>query len=313
MRTIPRGYHAPEGVREAVHRLSRTTLVMPMLVALVDQGLILTPGLLVVDHGNLPLIFVIFAYAVFAILATRSMRGLECLVHEASHWNWSRRSRRMNDVLANVMAAWPVLSQVTSYRTTHFVHHRELGGDQDTDWVRWQRLHLEDLDRTRPCLFVIGLLKRSAAYVPSWWWAIGVNRKTVVRFLAWHGVYVVSLILILGVERGLVCWLLSWAIPLFILLPGLRFCGEIEEHEYYRSTDVLHATYTNIGWLQRLIFHPHGDGYHTAHHLFPSVPFYRVRRLHQLLVARDAIHFGAEVPVRHGVLDVSTGSRSRQG
>ena len=61
-------------------------------------------------------------------------QGLECLVHEASHYNWSRH-RRLNDLAANVLAAIPVFSTVGRYRVGHFIHHRMKGAEDDPKFV----------------------------------------------------------------------------------------------------------------------------------------------------------------------------------
>jgi len=49
----------------------------------------------------------ILAYCPVAVLIARQLRGLENLVHEGAHWNWTRR-RLLNDVLVDLMAAFPV-------------------------------------------------------------------------------------------------------------------------------------------------------------------------------------------------------------
>jgi len=46
--------------------------------------------------------------------------------------------------------------------------------------------------------------------------------------------------------------------------------------------------------LGRALLFPHHVNYHLEHHLYPAVPHYRLPRLHQLLVEKDALD-GAEV------------------
>jgi fatty acid desaturase len=122
-------------------------------------------------------------------------------------------------------------------------------------------------------------------YLLGWWAAIGVDRRTMRRCISWHAIVVLVSIFFLPVNLVLWVWALAWPIPFFLILPGVRFIGEIEEHRYDGVQTVIEATYTNVGTLQRLIFHPHGDAYHTFHHLFAAVPFFRVHKLHNRLMA----------------------------
>jgi fatty acid desaturase len=209
----------------------------------------------------------------------------------------------VNDRVADALAAWPVLSEVHRYAETHIPHHINLGSDGDTDLLRWRELRIELLDRTRRSLYLIGIAQRLARYVPGWWKAIGVRRATVARFCAWHGAWLSGLALWTSPREAGAVWLLGWFVPLTLVLPVLRFIGEIEEHSYSDSMTVFTSTYTNIGFWQRLVFHPHNDAFHTVHHLFPSVPFFRVRRLHRHLVEREPALFGRRVPIRHSVVD----------
>ena len=85
------------------------------------------------------------------------------------------------------------------------------------------------------------------------------------------------------------------------------FVGESGEHAYRGTTTVFEATVSSLGLAQRLMFHPHGDGYHTVHHMWPGVPHFRIGRLHRVLIERDP-EFAARLRFRTRVLeDVRTG------
>jgi len=274
---------------------------MALLYAFTDHAAILLVGIAAVfGLSHIALGIWIPVYIFFAIVAARQMRGLECLVHEASHYNWTRK-HRLNDNLANLLGAWPVLSQVRTYRKTHQLHHLRLGTDADTDLVRWNKLRLHELDRTKPLMFGLGLARRIIPYVPGWWWAIGVDPGTVARFVLWHLVLVAILAALTSPAHALLIWLFGWLIPLFIVLPVIRFIGELEEHNY-PLTSVIESTNTNIGLVHRVLLHPHGDGYHTLHHLFPTIPFFRVAAVHRQLMKMDPENYGSRVPIRYRVL-----------
>lgn len=281
---LTRGYRFSGWLLEELKVLQRTSLLRSCASAVLDLVLIFACGALGWWFLKmLPLVVAIAAIVPLTVVAARSMRALECLVHDASHKNWSRK-QRVNDVAANLLAGWPLMNDVDSYRRTHLLHHSELGEVGDTDLARWVELDLANLQRGDPLRFGAGLVKRLVPYMIGWWRAIGLSWGTVGKFVSWQAVLFVAAFLIFGLEVAVPVWIVGWAIPFFFVLPIVRFVGEIEEHRYDGTETVVEATYTNTGFLQRLVFHPHADAYHTFHHLLASVPFYRVRRCHLRLM-----------------------------
>jgi len=86
-------------------------------------------------------------------------------------------------------------------------------------------------------------------------------------------------------------FLLYWLVPIAtwgLLISSLR--GFAEHYpdgafEYPRKTSIdLFRTRDVIpGWFDRLFITTRGSNYHLTHHLFPSVPFYRLARLQREL------------------------------
>src|SRR5207247_754591 len=88
-------------------------------------------------------------------------------------------------------------------------------------------------------------------------------------------------------------YLLLWWLPLVTVFPACFRIRTAAEHSglggeggrYRRETvDVLSSTRTVLGnALDRLFLGPHNVSYHIEHHLYPSVPFYRLRELARIL------------------------------
>ncbi len=291
--SAPRGYAARKDLATFIKQASQPRTLRSLVTMGSDHLVILGAGVasfICLQYATIWLALIIVP--VCWLLAGRAARGLECLVHEASHYNISR-NRRINDLLADFVCAWPVLSQVAKYRKSHLVHHRAFGHATDPDRIRSEKLDLLTLDRSNGFTFARGIAIRLFPYVPGWWWAIGVDVGTVLRFVLWHSLFVLlPASIFLGVAAALWLWVLMWGIPVFFVLPVIRFIAEAAEHDYDErigETQVIFkTTWSNVGWIHHWLFHPHNDGFHAVHHLYPSVPHHALPDVHARLMREDA-------------------------
>ncbi|MGH9213656.1 MAG: fatty acid desaturase family protein [Acidimicrobiales bacterium] len=308
--TIPyeRGYARPPSIREAVAEAHRTSLLRTTAATALEYSIAIaaaTASIAAIRHWPLYLAAPVVGVALVAI--ARVQRALECLVHEASHYNWSR-SRRVNDVLADTLVAAPVLSRVARYRRGHLVHHARFGTPADPDLRRYREFDLEGIDRCTRVAFVQALFSRALPYAVGWWSAIGTDRRAVVRSMGWYGVAVAVTTLFVGLMTAVLAWAVWW-VALLVVLPFIRLVGESSEHIYAGTSTVFDATITNTGHLQRLFIHPHGDAFHTLHHLWPRVPHHRLESLHSALCTMDIARYGSQLRRRRRVRDRPTLSR----
>lgn len=303
---FPRTYSAPAHLREAIRDLHETSSARSVATAAADHlaifGLI---ALSLAAYLALPLArwlaLVVNLLALVGI--ARFQRGLECLVHEGSHYNWDRSHRRRNDLAANLLTALPVISVVDQYRVGHFLHHRGLGTAEDPDLRRYVELDVEALDRSSGARFALGIARRLPRYLVGWWGAIGTDRVTVLKALAWHGLVIVSPVALLaGPWLALVAWA-QWVGGFVLVLPVLRFIGEAGEHQYTGAENLFDATMVNDGWVHRMLIHPHNDGYHVTHHLWPGVPHHKLRQLHRLLEQADPEGYARRLRRRTRILE----------
>jgi fatty acid desaturase len=297
-----RGYVPPSDAKRLVQRRHKTMLHRTMLTAVSDHVVSLAAvagALLSYRHLSPPL--ALFAHASALLVIARCQRGLENLVHEASHYNWTRR-RKLNDVLADGLAALPVACRVASYRAGHLVHHRRFGTADDPDLRRYTALVLEELDRTTLRRLARSVAVRLPAYSHTWWQSVGTSRHTAVRTLTWH---VCCLVLpawtAFGLETSIFVWS-TWMVAFCLVLPVLRLIAESNEHVYSDARTVFDATLTNLGIVNRMLLHPHNDGFHTLHHLWPGVPHHQLPKLHAALMALDPDGYGSRLRHRTTLL-----------
>ena len=300
-----RGYTAPEQARSFIKECHTTRVAWSCTAALADHARILALAALGTwAYLHLPKGWMILLYPLLAMAIARFQRGLECLVHEASHYNWLRSHHGLNDLVANWLVARSVFSEVKRYREGHRSHHVLFGSEHDTDLVRYQELAIEKLDRSNALRFASGLLQRIGRYVAGWWRANRTNPGAFLLGLYWHlVVLVLPLGLFFGLRTALLVWVIFWLVPFAFVLPWQRFLAEAAKHQYLGHDTEFDSTVSNIGVLHRWLLHPHNDGFHLVHHLFPGIPHHQLRRAHHGLCQLDSKGFGRTAKRRLHLLE----------
>lgn len=224
--------------------------------------------------------------AVAAALLSFAYRGLENLVHGASHHDIfgrkgevMRRSRAaMNDCLGNMIIAIPVAQDVAAFRAGHLADHHG-GFDRARDPCRKRMLRHKDVQANKlPSLAVT--LRQVPAETIAFYRTVGASPWMPLRCLLWHAaVYVAPLAMIFGFVDALLAWALVM-MPLFLVtLPIVRCLAETGEHDYRTTVadlSMVERTFGHDGVANRLI-HLFGDELHPEHHLWPDVPQYHLR------------------------------------
>jgi len=81
---------------------------------------------------------------------------------------------------------------------------------------------------------------------------------------------------------------LYWFVPLFTCLVCIFRIRSIAEHSALGGARTRYAgTRTTLpSFLERIFLAPNNVSYHLEHHMYPSVPFFRLPKLHALLRAK---------------------------
>jgi fatty acid desaturase len=252
--------------------------------------------------------------AAVIVIGTRQ-HALFVIAHDAAHYLLFE-NRKANDLAGRACATVQGLSMCT-YRVIHRLHHNNLYGELDPDtalhggyprgraylvkkllkdlsgltaWKTYAyflggapalntqtRVALRPLDDTSP------KLKDEARKDRNFVIAFHV---VALAFFAWAGY--------------LVQYLVLWVLPLVTVVQAILRLRAIAEHGAtvdFSSPLTAARTNTVPPWLGWLIF-PHGVNYHIEHHLYASVPFYRLRALHREMSARGLLDGAEVVPFR---------------
>jgi fatty acid desaturase len=103
-----------------------------------------------------------------------------------------------------------------------------------------------------------------------------------------------------GVEWGVYFWLL-WMLPLFTAFPYFMLLRDLFQHA---NADMGKLTNSRVAFcnpLLRWAMFIYGQDIHLTHHLYPAVPHYHLRELHEMLMERSA-EYRRHVVECHGTL-----------
>jgi fatty acid desaturase len=218
--------------------------------------------------------------AVAALLVAQ--RHFQTLVHDASHGFYHRKAR-INDLLANWLAAGWIGMTVENYRRIHFQHHAHNGSADDPEHVSFATVAsdgglLKMVLRYACLLEALRLIKK---YYGRKAGSRGPGREGPPR-KRFHHLHIVGTQLLLGAT----CWWsgLVGVYPLWLYLavtwsPALSRLRFLVEHPGEDDTTVS----TRSTLLERLLFAPLNFNFHFEHHAWPSVPPYRLRQAHRHL------------------------------
>ncbi|MEC7232239.1 MAG: fatty acid desaturase family protein, partial [Planctomycetota bacterium] len=216
--------------------------------------------------------------------------ALAALAHEGAHGRLF--PGRWNTALAEVLCAWPLLMSTSAYGRVHLQHHGHLGTERDPDWVRarpdrWTPRRWREGDPSpsvaRRIAMLVGLERRNAGLAAIF---------TGGRPAPWRVLHMVAVAALVTAAGGWRLVALHWLLPLLCaFLPAMRLRG-IAEHWALHDGDERSAARTLLlSAPARWLLLPKNIHYHLEHHLYPSVPFHALPRLHARLM-EDPAHRG---------------------
>jgi fatty acid desaturase len=232
-------------------------------------------------------------YLLAGLVIVTRQHALGVLMHEGVHYAL-HRSRKWNDFISNLFCAFPVGMSTALYRDYHLKHHRHLNTEKDPQlvsndghktWI-WPKKKSEAAKVFLGDALGLNGLSFAPIFIP---WMVVPNifsktktpRKEVFGFFA----FVLGVGILLSFSSNWITILLMWFIPLATVMNVIFRIRGIAEHFCIADRDELDATRTVLPTtFEKIILAPLSVNFHLEHHLFPSVPFYRLNELHHLLM-----------------------------
>lgn len=234
-------------------------------------------------------------YAVTVVWIGSRQHALGILGHDGVHY-LLHRDKRINDWMCQLFVAWPVLLSFQSYRRIHLRHHTHLNTPDDPDWARNRPDRLAERRGFLGLVRILAGLNPEQRELAGFFSPADGDRRTELRLRAVRGVYYTVVLGGLALAGALPELLLYWVVPLFTwFLASMRLKG-VGEHFAVENRDPRDASRTTLAsWWEQLFIAPKNVHYHIEHHLYPSVPFYRLPALHRRLMALPAFRERAHV------------------
>ncbi|MEH2408073.1 guanitoxin biosynthesis L-arginine gamma (S) hydroxylase [Nostoc sp.] len=232
-----------------------------------------------------------YFYPLTILLIGSRQRALATLLHEASHHTIAKNCT-LNFIMGTFLSGYLILQSMSSYRKSHVKeHHAHFGQpEQDTDYqfALSQGLYEQTLDaKTFRWRYIIAplLLSKAPNYLKS------LLTRRLLEQQNYLEVFAMALwwLIIIGVSVLGNLWqylILFWLIPYVTVFQIIGWFIELAEHYPLMNNGVTLYMSRNrhSPFIEQFLTGMHNENYHLVHHLFPSIPFWNIPKVHEILM-----------------------------
>lgn len=243
------------------------------------------------------------------ILAGRQL-ALAIIMHDASHQSLFK-TKWLNDIATDWLCARPIWNDLKKYRAHHLRHHSKTSTVDDPDLSLVEgfptskkslmRKFLRDVSGVTGLKFALG---RVLMDVEKMEWTVSNDRRWISQegrhwtdypktFLKNSGGAIAtnaalfSVLWAAGHPKLYALWVLAYITP-FPLLLRVRSMAEHAGMETSNSA-LTNTRTTKAGYLARALVAPINVNYHKEHHLMATVPYFKLPKMHQMLLERGHV------------------------
>jgi fatty acid desaturase len=268
--------------RDTLKSFSQRSLFVALFTIATDWSIIVSAVLLSeLTHSK-------WVYALSLIIISRQMNALFELHHHAMHVNLFP-NKRWNHWL-EFFYSLPLMSRVSLELDDHMEHHRTFNTTERDD-LTWGTGYGLNVARRKEWLYMFwflvirpftGILQYGDLkyiFVSKNWF-----RKEYVVQVGAFWLILIALFLAAG-RLEILFW--YWMVPRFTIFPILFFWDDMIGH--YNSPKTGTREMRGV-WF--FFFSTHGTNYHNIHHLYPAIPWFRMRRATKLAIDEGKVDVG---------------------
>lgn len=234
----------------------------------------------------------VLAYVLAVMFIGARQIGIATIImHDAGVHGTIFASAKANRALCSVWSwllfVFAIGQTCDSFRTSHHAHHRTVNTHDDEDRAAILSVYTMTR-RQRAMTFLMAL--SGAAFLQGSYYMVRWGSWSVRLFFGVTSLLVLSLPFFdLGV---LSLFAKYWVLPLATWGMFVNLLRASGEHFPAQSADYAQGKFRTREvvptWFDKLFVTTRGINYHLTHHLFPSVPFFRLAAAHRLLVSKSA-------------------------
>jgi fatty acid desaturase len=236
-------------------------------------------------------------YALVWILIGTRMYALYSLLHDGIHF-LLLPDRQANDILCRLLLAWPLFIDLDRMRRAHMAHHRHLRTPDDPELAHldYREFHFPRPASAVALTFLLDMtgVNFIKYKIMSLYRATKKTRLTNPKLESQPKAYFSAKILYYAIIFTLVVYmgwiipfLMYWILPYITIYQALNRLRLTTEH-FHLGDDAAYQTRTvKLNPIEEFFLSPHHLGFHTEHHIYPGVPFYRLPALHRMLMDND--------------------------
>jgi len=229
-------------------------------------------------------------FPVIAIVAARQ-HAIAVIMHDMAHYRFIK-NKVVSDWIADLTIAWPLLATYDGYRRNHLGHHRYLNTDKDPDWAA--KLGKIEFTFPQELRFAIFNLIGYLVCVSSVRDLLNIHSRISKDDLSSRN-YKILRISYYAVFAAIFTYFEMWTIflvyymvPYLTLFLMFNYIRSVADH-FGETMDYSHelggARTILASPFETFFLAPHNINYHGEHHSYPSVPYYNLPELHDVLMA----------------------------
>jgi fatty acid desaturase len=288
----------------------------------VAWGSIALPAAAAIAWGQWPGFVLAIAWIGFRQIA------LFNVMHDGVH-DLLHPTRRWNDLMGDLFAAWALATTTARYRAAHLPHHRFLSSARDPDLVVILQRQLPGRLWPGSRREAFGVLLRDLGGVNFWRNLFVARRRSLYTLVASQDLpgpdpatataggptsgqlaallaaaaAGLALLAATGWLGTALTWfglaLLLWVVPLMTTFQVAMRLHQWGDHLGLEPVSGIEGTRNvHVGPVERVLISPNHSNYHLAHHLYPQVPNYNLCALHERL--SDDESYAAQAPRADG-------------
>lgn len=232
----------------------------------------------------------LFYPLVLVVIGSRQ-RALATILHESAHGALSK-NKVLNKFVGTYCSGYLICQAWVAYKRSHVVSHYHALGDigVDPDYKYYMESGVYEV--VSPVRFFNRFFLRPVLFLN----AFSSVRYLIVNRLLSRSVrdelpsILMSQLLVFFVlyyAVGTYAYIFYWLMPYFTTFQALTWFIELSEH-YPMVRDApsnLYATRNRFGGsVEHFLTSMHGENFHLIHHLFPGIPFWNLRKAHNVLL-----------------------------